>query len=158
MSKSVTIDGVDYKSLTAAAKVMVAAGKTINETADALGMTYQTVYANTKGAEKVGARRARYRVLALGKSGRRTASEIAKKVNMSTSKVVALLKKNGIAIVSQETKAAAKAVKAGKAPKAPKQTVVKPENVIDVPEPVVVETPAEGVPAVDVPAEAAARG
>jgi DNA-binding CsgD family transcriptional regulator len=120
--QSVTIEGVEYKSRTAAAVAMVAAGKTLTEAAEALGMTYQTVYANTKGATKVGARRAMYRVLALGKSGRRTASEIAKKTNLSVSKVVALLKKNQIAIVSKETRAAAKALKSGKAPRAPKVT------------------------------------
>ena len=124
---SVTIDGVDYKSRTEAAKALVAAGKSLKETVDAItkagvSMTYQTVYAVTKGAEKVAARRTRYRILNLGKSGRRTASEIAKKAGVSTSKVVALLKKNDIAIVTKEGRAKAKAAaKVAKAPKAEDQ-------------------------------------
>lgn len=118
MSKqSVTIEGVSYKSRTEAAKALVAAGKSLTEAAAATGMTYQTVYANTKGSDKVNKRRAKYRVLALGKSGKRTSGEIAKKTGLSTSAVVALLKKNSIAIVTKESKAAAKAAKAGKTPK-----------------------------------------
>lgn len=129
--QSVTIEGVEYKSRTDAAKALVAAGKTLTEAADATGMTYQTVYANTKGADKVGKRRARYRVLSMGKSGKRTASDIAKKTGLSVSAVVSLLKKNGVVVVTKESKAAAKAAK-----KAPRQKVVNPENVIKVPDPI----------------------
>jgi len=121
MSKSLTIDGVQYKSRTEAAKALVAAGKTLSEAAEATGMTYQTVYANTKGAEKVATRRAKYRVLAMGKSGKRTAGEIAKKCGLSASKVVAILKGAKITVVTKEAKdAAKKAAKPAKAPKAPK--------------------------------------
>lgn len=113
---SVTIDGVGYPSRTQAAKALVAAGKTLKEAAKALEdagapMTYQTIYANTAGADKVAVRRQRYRILNLGKSGRRTAGEIAKKVGVSTSKVVAMLKKEGIAIVTKEGRERAKAEK-----------------------------------------------
>jgi DNA-binding CsgD family transcriptional regulator len=118
--QSVTIDGVDYKSPTAAAVALVAAGKTISEAAAATGITYQTVYANTKGAEKAAARRVGYQVLALGKRGKRSPSEIAKKTGMSVPKIVAMLKNAGIVVVTKEAKAAAKAAKAGKAPKAKK--------------------------------------
>lgn len=131
MSKqSVTIEGVKYKSRTEAAKAMVAAGKTLAEAAEATGMTYQTVYANTKGAEKVNKRRAKYRILAMGKSGKRTTSEIAKKTGLSVSKVVAILKGAKISTVTKESKAAAKAAK--KASKAPKATKTKtPAPAID---------------------------
>jgi len=138
--QSVTIEGVEYKSRTEAAKALVASGKTLAEAAAATGMTYQTVYANTKGAEKVNKRRAKYRVLSLGRGGKRTSGEIAKKTGLSTSAVVAMLKKAGIAIVTKDSRAAAvKATK--KTAKNSRQKVVKPENVIDVPEPVVDEVP-----------------
>ncbi len=125
--QSVTIDGVEYGSRTAAAKAIVASGKSLKETVEILKangceVTYQTVYANTIGLDKVTARRAHYRILSLGRKGRRTVGEIAKKVNMSTSKVVALLKKNGIAVVTNDTKAAVKAAKkSAKAPEAAPQ-------------------------------------
>jgi len=154
MAKSLTIDGVQYKSRTAAAKALVAAGKTLAEAAEATGCTYQTVYANTKGADKANVRRAKYRVLAMGKSGKRTASEIAKKVGLNVSKVVAILKGARISVVTKEAKAAAKAAKSGKAPKAPCQKITKPENVIDVPEPSVVD---ENEIPVDAAAEVAAK-
>lgn len=128
--QSVTIEGVQYKSRTEAAKALVAAGKTLSEAASATGMTYQTVYANTKGADKVNQRRAKYRVLAMGKSGKRSPGEIAKKVGLNVSKVVAILKGAKITVVTKAAKAESK--KATK--KAPKQKVTKPENVIDVPE------------------------
>ena len=145
MAKQIVIEGVEYKSLTAAAKAMVAAGKSLAEAAEATGLAYQTVYANTKGAGKVSARRAKYRVLAMGKSGKRTASEIAKKAGLTTSAVVAILKKNSIAILTKEARAAAKAAKKGaaKTPKAPRQKVTKPENLIDIPEPVIDEIPTD---------------
>ena len=120
MSKQVTIDGVQYKNPTVAAKALVAAGKTLSEAAEATGISYQTVYANTKGEDKVKVRRAKYRVLAMGKSGKRTASEIAKKVGLNVSKVVAILKGAKITVLTKEAKAAAKATKSGKVPKAPK--------------------------------------
>jgi len=135
--QSVKIDGVQYNSRTEAAKAMVAAGKTLAEAAAATGMTYQTVYANTKGSDKVNKRRVKYRVLALGKSGKLTSGEIAKKTELSTSAVVAILKKNNIEIVTKEAKAkAAKTAKAGKTPKAIRQKVTKPENLINIPEPI----------------------
>jgi len=99
---AVTVDGVEYVSRTACAKALVAAGKSLSEAASLSGMTYQTVYSVTKGAEKVAGRRANYRIVDLGKSGKRSAGEIAKKVGVSTSKVVAILKKAGVAVVSKE--------------------------------------------------------
>jgi DNA-binding CsgD family transcriptional regulator len=115
--QSVTIEGVEYKSRTAAARALVESGKTLSEAAAATGMTYQTVYANTKGLEKVNTRRAKYRVLALGRKGKRSASEIAQKTGMSVPRVVALLKKNSIVIVTKEAAQAAKKAKAGKTAK-----------------------------------------
>ena len=121
MSKVVVIDGVEYKSRVAAGKALMANGMSLGAAAEKVGCTYQTMYANTKGLEKTGKRRAKYRVLALGKTGKRTSGEIAKKTGLSVSAVVAMLKKNGIAIVTKEAKAAAKkAAKPAKAPKAPK--------------------------------------
>lgn len=117
---TVTIDGVEYSSRTAAAKALVAAGKSLKEAAKATGMTYQTVYANTKGAEKAAGRRVKYRILSLGKSGKRSAGEIAEKVGVSSSKVVSILKKAGIKVTSAKELAAAK--KADKAEKATKKT------------------------------------
>ena len=137
-NRSLTIEGVEYKNPTAAARALVAAGKTLSETATLTGITYQTVYSVTKGAEKVKARRETYRVLGFGKTGKKSVGEIAAKTNMSTSKVIALLKKNGIVVLTKEAKAAlvkakaeakaaekaakdaAKPVKTPKAPKAPK--------------------------------------
>jgi DNA-binding CsgD family transcriptional regulator len=136
--QSVTIEGVEYKSPTAAAVALVAAGKTISQAAEATGITYQTVYANTKGAEKAAARRVGYQALALGKRGKRTASEIAKKTGMSVPKIVAMLKNAGIVVVTKEAKAAAKAakeaakpVKEPKVAKAPKAKKTKAPKVVD---------------------------
>lgn len=110
--KSITIEGVKYDSKVKAAKALVAAGKSISETAEITGIKYQSVYAYTKGNDKTQARRARYRILALGKTGKRSPGDIAKRLNVSVPMVIALLKKNGIAIVTKESLAAAKAEKA----------------------------------------------
>lgn len=159
MAKSVTIEGVQYTSRTAAAKALVAAGKTLAEAATATGMTYQTVYANTKGAEKVGTRRTKYRVLAMGKTGKRTAGEIAKKCGLSPSKVVAILKGAKITVLTQEAKAATKAIKSGKTPKVktPKTPkAVAPPAVNETPTPVVVNEDLTDEIPMDAAAEAAA--
>jgi transposase len=100
--QAVEIEGVKYESRTAAAKALVASGKSISETAKLTGVTYQTVYAYTKGGDKTATRRARYRIIALGKAGRKTVGEIASKVGVTTSKVVALLKKEGIKAMTKE--------------------------------------------------------
>lgn len=102
---NVTIDGVTYPSRIAAAKALVAVGKSISEAAKLTGITYQTVYVNTKGAEKGAVRRTKYRILSLGKSNSSTVGEIAKKTGVSASKIVALLKTAGIPILSKEEKA-----------------------------------------------------
>lgn len=104
-SKSVTIDGVKYDSATAAAVALVEAGNSLSDAAKATGITYQTVYANTKGKEKRAEAAARRRVLALGQKGKLTVGEIATKVGMSTSRTVALLKKAGIHVLSAKEKA-----------------------------------------------------
>jgi len=157
MAKSLTIDGVQYKSRTAAAKALVAAGKTLAEAAEATGCTYQTVYANTKGADKVNVRRAKYRVLAMGQTGKRTASEIAKKVGLNVSKVVAILKGARISVVTKEAKAAAKAAKSGKTPKAPRAPKApKVDEVPLTPAQVTAEELTDEIP-VDAAAEAAAK-
>ena len=130
MSRSknpVTVDGVQYKSRSAAAVALVAAGKSLGDAAKACGMTYQTVYSVTKGAEKVAVRKAKYRVLAIGARGKKSVGEIAKKVGVSTSRVVALLKAANIAVISADMKAKAKAEKSGKAPRAPKAPKVTKE-------------------------------
>ena len=94
--------------------------------------------------------RAKYRILNLGKSGRKTASEIAKKVDVSTSKVVAILKKAGIAIVTKEAKAKAEAEKkaAKKNQKSKKDETPAPEATTPAPEATepVAETPCDEVP------------
>jgi DNA-binding CsgD family transcriptional regulator len=133
---STTIDGVKYDSKVKAAQALVAAGKTISETADLTGITYQSVYAYTKGMEKTQGRRARYRILALGKTGNRSPGDIAKKLNVSVPMVIALLKKNGIAIVTKEALAALK-------PKTEKVKVDKPANTekVKVDKPAKVKTP-----------------
>jgi len=151
---AVTIDGVEYKSRTEAAKALVAAGKSLSETATAVNMTYQTVYSVTKGAEKVKVRRAKYRILSLGKSGRKTAGEISKKVGVSTSKVVSILKKAGIEILTKEAKAKAEAEKTTtkKAPKAKKTSKAKKEQPVIVP----VEEVATEIEATEIPADESA--
>lgn len=154
--QSVTIDGTTYASPTKAAIALVAAGKTITQAAEATGITYQTVYANTKGAEKAAARRVGYQALALGKRGKRTASEIAKKTGMSVPKIVAMLKNAGIVVLTKEAKAAAKAakeaakpVKEPKAPKAKKAKAPKAPKVAETPVVPVVETPVVPVESFD---------
>jgi len=114
MAKSVTINGTEYKSSVQAAKALVASGSTVAQATKTLNeagstITYQSVYAYTVGMSKTGARRAKYRILALGKSGRKTVSEIADKTSTSTSKVVAMLKKAQIAVITKEAIAKAKA-------------------------------------------------
>lgn len=118
MAKNVTFNGVEYKSPLAVAKVLVNEGKKPSQAVKILSeagiqITPQSVYAYTSGAEKTAARRAKYRILNLGKSGRKTVGEIAKRTGTSTSKVVSMLKKAGIAIVTKEAlaKAAAEAAK-----------------------------------------------
>ena len=167
MKQSVKIDGVQYKSRVAAGKVLVANGMSLGDAAEKVGCTYQTLYANTKGADKVNVRRAKYRVLTMGQTGKRTASEIAKKVGLNVSKVVAILKGAKITVVTKKAKAAAKTAKAGKTPKAIRQKVTKPENLINIPEPIdeVPLTPAQitaeevtdEIPTDDAAAEAAAK-
>lgn len=143
--QSVKIDGVEYKSRTAAGVALVLGGMRMCDASKKVGISQQTINANTpgKGLEKVRARRAIARILAIGKTGKRSVGEISKKVGISTSKVVSILKKANIAIVSAEMKAAAlKAAKvakvATKVPKAPK--VVSP--VVDPTAPVAVTTEA----------------
>lgn len=124
MAKSVTLNGTEYASSVKAAQDLFADGKTVSEITKILNeagssITYQSVYAYTAGAEKTAARRAKYRILSLGKSGRKTAGDIAKRTGVSTSKVVATLKKAGIAIVSKE--AIARAEKEAKAKKEAKK-------------------------------------
>ena len=113
--KEVTVGTVVYASRSDAAKALVESGKTLTETVNILneagaGMTYQTVYAVTKGAEKVKVRRAKYRILTLGKAGKKSAGEIAKRCGVSTSKVVSILRKAGIATVTAKAKPEAKPV------------------------------------------------
>jgi len=114
MAKSITVNGTEYTSSVQAAKALVASGKTVAEATKALkeagsSITYQSVYAYTAGNDKTQSRRAKYRILALGKSGRQTASQIATKTGTSTSKVVAMLKKAQIEIVTKEALAKAAA-------------------------------------------------
>lgn len=104
-SKSVTIEGVKYSSATAAAVALVESGKSLSEAAKATGITYQTVYANTKGKEKRAEAAARRRVVAHGEKGKLTAGEIATKVGLSTSRTVAILKKAGLQVLSAKEKA-----------------------------------------------------
>jgi predicted transcriptional regulator len=126
-NRSLTIEGVEYKNPTAAARALVAAGKTLSETAALTGITYQTVYSVTKGAEKVKARRVTYRILSLGKSGKKSVGEIAAMNNTSTSKVIALLKKNSIVVLTKEAKAAlVKAKVEAEAAKKAAKAAVKP--------------------------------
>jgi len=103
--RSVTIDGVKYDSATAAAVALVEAGKSLSEAAKATGITYQTVYANTRGKEKRVEAAARRRVLAHGQKGKLSADEIATKVGMSTSRTVAILKKAGLQVISAKENA-----------------------------------------------------
>jgi len=116
---AVTIDGVDYNSRTDAAKALVAAGKSVSEAAKMAGCTTATVYSVTKGAAGVANRRAKYRILSLAKTGKKTASEIATRVGVSTPKVVSLLKKSGLVVPTKEAlaklKSSANAVKESEA-------------------------------------------
>jgi DNA-binding CsgD family transcriptional regulator len=93
----VTIDGVEYPSRTAAAKILVGTGITMSETARLVGMTPQTVYACTKGADKAKERLVtRYRLVKLASTGKYTSSELGQRLGLSTPKIVALLKKRGL--------------------------------------------------------------
>jgi DNA-binding CsgD family transcriptional regulator len=121
----VKIEGKEYSSKSAAAKALIASGKTLSEAAELCGITYQTCYAVTKGAEKVAVRRAKYRILGLGNTGKKSVGEIAKMAGVSPSRVVSLLKKANIAIVSAKVKE--QLTKANKAPKSKKEPKV-PEN------------------------------
>jgi predicted transcriptional regulator len=94
---TVTIDGVDYGSRCAAAKALVTAGKPLAEVAKAVGMKYQTVYAVTKGADKVAVRRNKYRAIRLATSKREyTLAEIARKVDMKPTTLRDMLKRKGV--------------------------------------------------------------
>jgi DNA-binding phage protein len=116
---TVTINGVEYASRCAAAKAMVADGNPLAEVAKAVGMTYQTVYAVTKGADKVAVRRNKYRAVRLATSKREyTLAEIARKVDMKPTTLRDMLKRKGVVPTG---------VKA-------KQKMVQPENMIQVPE------------------------
>lgn len=108
---AVTIDGVDYESRSDAAKALVAAGKSLPETAKMTGMSYQTVYTVTKGKGKYIVRRLHYRIVQLGRGGNKTAVEIAKKVGVSTGKVIAILEKAGVSLLTKEQVAKNKLVK-----------------------------------------------
>lgn len=116
MAKNVTFNGVEYKSPLAAAKVLVAEGKKPSEAVKILDeagikISPQSVYAYTSGAEKTNARRAKYRILSMGKTGKKTPSEIAERTGTSTNKVVAMLKKASITIVTKEALAKAESEK-----------------------------------------------
>ena len=94
---TVTIDGVDYGSRCAAAKALVTAGKPLAEVAKAVGMKYQTVYAVTKGADKVAVRRNKYRAVRLATSKREyTLADIARKVGMKPTTLRDMLKRKGV--------------------------------------------------------------
>lgn len=94
--QSVTIEGIEYKSRSEAAKVLIDSGVSLAETAKKVGMTYQTVYAVTKGADKVAQRRIKYRAIKLGTSGKYSESMIAETVGMPAKDVRALMKANEI--------------------------------------------------------------
>lgn len=77
MSKSVAVKALPkkYASRSAFAKAMVAAGKSISVAAQTAGITYATVFAITKGADKTKARVKKYRAEA------KKAAKLAKKVS-----------------------------------------------------------------------------
>jgi hypothetical protein len=100
--QKVIIEGIEYDSRTAAARVMVASGKSLNDAAKATGMTYQTVYANTTGKDKVKSRKTAYRILSLGRSGNKTVDEIAKKTGRNVCEVINILSKNNLQIVTRD--------------------------------------------------------
>ena len=107
MVKVITINEVEYTSSVKAAQFLVNSGLTPGEATKVLNkagssITYQSVFAYTVGAEKTKARRIKYRILNLGKSGRTSAGDIGKKTGVSTSKVVSMLRKAGIDILTKE--------------------------------------------------------
>ena len=117
MRQSVTIDEVVYDSRSDAAKALVAAGKPLAEVAKTVGMKYQTVYAVTKGAEKVAARRVNYRSISLAKTGRYTAHQISERVGISKAVLNKVLSDAGLTCpTAKELAAVQKAAQASVEP------------------------------------------
>lgn len=158
--RSITVEGTKYGSPSLAARALVAAGKSIAETAKLTGITYQTVFSVTVGAAKVAARRVNYKIINLGKRGKNSVGEISKTCGVSSGKVLAILKKAGVATLNadqvkamrktlDDAKAAkvvakpaktpktTKAAKTPKAPKVAKTPEVTPELVATAPESIV---------------------
>jgi len=108
VAKPITINGVKYSSSVKAAQALFSVGGTtpthVHKTLIESGsdITYSSVYAFTAGMEQTNIRRNKYRILNMGKTGRKTAGDIAKKTGLTTSKVISILKKAGISIKSKE--------------------------------------------------------
>lgn len=115
----VKYEGKTYQSRSDAAKAMIADGKSLSEAAKLSGMTYQTVYAVTKGAEKVAQRRIKYRAVKLGNSGRYSEGMLAEKLNIPAGQVRKMMNENGISLPTKaDLDKAAKEAAEAKAKKA----------------------------------------
>ena len=142
MKQSVTINGTEYESRSAAARALVTAGQTISQVVKALEeagspMKYQTVYAVTKGADKVVERRAKYRVRNLAKTGRYSQGMLSERVGISKGIVAKILNDEGITVptakeLAQQAKAKetekAEAIKAEKKAKKTEKKTKKAEK------------------------------
>jgi transposase len=75
------------------ARKLYAKGIAIKDIAKKLGITYQSVYASTKGLEKATSRKKKYQAVKLLKSGKYSQSKIAKRTGVSRRQISNLLKK-----------------------------------------------------------------
>jgi len=98
----ITINGVNYPSKLEAAKALVANGSTVAQAAKETGISYQSVFANTKGLEKTLKRKLKYKIISMGKTGKKSPSDIAKRTGATVPLVVSILKKANITIATKE--------------------------------------------------------
>jgi hypothetical protein len=167
--KPFTFEGTEYKSKTAAAIAIMGTGKTMSEAADIVGITYQTVFANTKGLEKRKVNMGKKRAVSLAKTGKYGIKDLAERTSLTPSTIETLLKKASIKVgelkakriaekkAKVEAKKAAKPVKAAKVQRIRKPKAAQGEN----PTPAVPvekvapvnETPTAAVPVVDLPSD-----
>jgi hypothetical protein len=133
MRSPFTFDNVEYASKTACAVVLMTIGKTMSEAAKAVGITYQTLFANTKGAAARKICANKKRVVKLAKTGKYGISDLSTRTGLTKGAVEHLLKKSALKV--SELQKARKNAKAAKIA-AKKASKVKTPVVKDAVEPV----------------------